>query len=146
MDESAYRSAESAANPLRCVFEQALAAGCAACATSVRRSLAEREAIGCASPPAHANCELLAALTRERSAFALRLTPGAPMPHAVTLRLQCGGLEGLRRCVNPDEADVHRLVARAQAKHGGLADLPWPDIVVAVMAWRGRRPHLRHPA
>lgn len=145
MDESAYRAARDNANPVPCVFEKALAAGCATCATSVRRALAEREAIGCASPPARANCATLAALTRERATFALRLAPGGQQPHAVALRLACGGLDGLRRCVNPDETDVHRLVAAAQLKYGSLLDLPWPDVVVAVLAWQGRRSHSERP-
>jgi len=145
MDEAAFRAARGDANPQPCVFEKALAAGCATCGTSVRRALAERETIGCASPPARANCATLAALTRERAAFALRLPPGAPLPHAIAMRLSCGGLDGLRQCVNPDEGDVHRLVAAAQAKCGSLLDLPWPDIVVAVMAWPGRRPHSGRP-
>ena len=141
MDESAYRASRDLANPLPCVFEKALAAGCAACATSVRRALAEREVIGCKSPPARVNCATLAALTRERSAFALRLPPGAPLTHAMTMRLSCGGLTGVRQCVDPQQADVHRLVAAAQVKYGSLADLPWPGIVVATMAWQGRRSH-----
>jgi hypothetical protein len=146
MDESAYRAARGNANPQPCVFEKALAAGYATCALSVRRALAERETIGCTSPPAQANCTTLAALTRERSTFALRLPPGAPLPHATTMRLLCGGLSGLRQCVNADEPDVARLVAAARAKYGSLVELPWPDMVVAVMAWHGRRPHSGRPA
>jgi len=141
MDESAYRAARDSANPQPCVYEKALAAGCATCATSVRRALAERETIACTSPTARTNCETMAALTRERAAFALRLAPGAPHTHAVTMRLACGGLKGLRRCVDPDEPDVHRLVTGAQAKYGSLLDLPWPDVIVEVMAWQGRRAH-----
>jgi hypothetical protein len=144
MDETAYRAAREGANPLPCVFEKALAAGCVACTTSVRRALAERETIGCAAPPARANCATLAALVRERAAFALHLPPGEALPHAVTMRLACGGLEGLRRCVDPDLHDVRRLVVSAQARFGSLVDLPWPDIVVALMAWQGRPAHRRH--
>jgi hypothetical protein len=146
MDESAYRAARGSANPQPCVFEKALAAGCATCALSVRRALAERETIGCTSPPARSNCTTLAVLTRERSTFALRLPPGAPLPHATTMRLSCGGLAGLRECVGAEERDVHRLVAAAQARYGSLVELPWPDIVVAVMAWQGRRSHPVRPA
>jgi hypothetical protein len=141
MDESAYRAARASANPQPCVYEKALAAGCASCATSIRRALAERETIGCASPTARTNCATLAALTRERAAFALRLAPGAPQPHAVTMRLACGALKGLRRCVDPGEPDVHRLVAAAQEKYGSLLDLPWPEVVAEVTAWQGRRVH-----
>jgi hypothetical protein len=141
MDESAYQATRAGTNPLPCVFDKALAAGCATCGLSVRRALAERETIGCASTPAQANCTTLAALTRERSTFALRLAPGVPLPHATALRLACGVLAGLRSCLHVDDADVHRLVVAAQARFGSLTGLPWPDIVVAVMAWRGRRPH-----
>ncbi len=146
MDDLTHQAAEGAPRSLPCVFEKALAMGCAACTTSVRGAIAEREAIRCTSPSARADCATLAALTRERSAFALRVSPGAPLPHAIAVRLQCGGLNGLRSCVSPDERDVRRLVAAAQAAHGGLADLPWPDIIVAVMVWQGRRSSKRHPA
>jgi len=139
VDENAYRDARGLAVPQPCVFEKAIAAGCACCATSIRRALAEREAIGCASPTAHTNCATLAALLRERSTFALRLPPGGPLPHAATLRLACGGLAGVRLCTAPGETDVHRLVAAAQARFGSLADLPWPRVVEAVVAWQGRR-------
>ena len=139
MDERAYRDARGAAVPLPCVFEKALAAGCAGCATSVRRALAEREAIGCASPTARTNCATLAALLRERAAFALRLPPAGPLPHAAVMRLACGGLAALRDCAAPEEPDVRRLVASAQARFGSLADLPWPQVVAGVLAWQGRR-------
>ncbi len=139
MDETAYRAARDKAVPLPCVFEKAIAAGCAECATSVRRALAEREAIGCALPIARTNCATLAALTRERATFALKLPPGGPLPHAATMRLECGGLAGVRQCVDPEESDVHRLVAAAQARFGSLCELPWRDVVAAVVARHGRR-------
>jgi len=139
LDEAAYRAARGAAVPLPCVFEKAIASGCARCATSLRRALAEREAIGCASPTARTNCATLAALLRERATFALKLGPGAPLPHAATMRLACGGLAGLRLCVDPDETDVRRLVAAAQARFGSLANVPWPGVVAAIVAWQGRR-------
>jgi hypothetical protein len=139
VDEHAYRDARAAAVPAPCVFEKALAAGCASCATSVRRALAEREAIGCASPTARTNCATLAALLRERAAFALRLAAAGPLPHAAAMRLACGGLAALRQCAAPEETDVHRAVASAQARFGSLADLPWPQVVAGIVAWQGRR-------
>jgi hypothetical protein len=139
VDESAYRDARGAAVPQPCVFEKAIACGCARCTTSVRRALAEREAIACASPTARTNCATLAALLRERSTFALRLPPTGPLPHAATMRLACGGLGGVRAATDPEEKDVHRLVAAARARFGSLADLPWPQVVAAIVAWQGRR-------
>ncbi len=141
VDEAAFREARDASTPLPCIFAKAVLAGCAACATSARRALAERETIGCTSPVARANCETFAALLRERAAFALKLTAAAPLPHAVAMKLQCGGLAGLRACAGEAEADVHRLVAGEMARRGSLAELPWPSIVASVAGWQGRRRH-----
>jgi hypothetical protein len=140
VDESAYRAARAAAAPQPCVFEKALLAGCANCGMAIRRALAEREAIACASPIARGNCAMLQELVRERSTFALKIgAAGAPLPHAAAMKLQCGGLAGLRTAVEADDADVHALVVAAQRRFGSLADLPWQDIVRAVTAWQSRR-------
>ncbi len=144
MDEAAFRALRRAANPQPCVFEKALLARCAGCEVAVRRALAEREAIACSSPIARTNCDTLLAMLRERSAFALKLAPGAPLPHALTMKLQCGGLRGLRQAVDSGESDVHRLVVAAHGRHDGLAHLPWQAIVAAVLAWRGRRRHVEN--
>lgn len=141
MDESAFRAMRGAANPQPCVFEKALLARCAGCELAIRRALAEREAIACSSPVARTNCDTLLAMLRERSAFALKRPPGAPLPHALTMKLQCGGWRGLQQAVDVEESDVHRLVVAARERHDGLAHLPWPEIVASVLAWQGRRRH-----
>jgi hypothetical protein len=142
MDESRFHAARRAIAGQPCVFEKALLAGCAGCGLAVRHALAEREAIACASPVARTNCETLHALLRERSTFALKLAPSAgQLPHAVTMKLACGGLYGLGKCVSQSPEDVHRLVQAAQERHGSLVDLPWPSIVQAVVEWEGRRRH-----
>lgn len=141
VDDAAYREARRAAVGLPCVFGMALVSRLAACTASVPFALAEREATGCASPDAHADCARFASLLRERAAFALRLPAGAPLSHAVAMKLQCGGIAGLRACVDPEEDDVRRLVAAAIARHGDLVGLPWPDIVGAAARWQGRRRH-----
>jgi len=147
MDEAAFRATRGTVAGVACVFEKALLAQCAGCGHAVRHALAEREAIGCRSTVARANCATLFGMLRERSVFALRIGPtDAPLPHATTMRLQCGGLTGLAFAVVAGEAsesvgagDVHALVAAAQARYGTLSDLPWPALVAAVAGWRGRR-------
>lgn len=140
MDEARFQAARGAVDALPCVFEKALLAGCAGCELAIRHSLAERETLECRSPVARTNCATLRALLRERSAFPLRLPPaGTALPHAVTMRIDCGGLRGLGESVPHASADVHRLVRTAQERYGSLVDLPWPAIVAAVTAWQGRR-------
>jgi hypothetical protein len=142
MDEASFRSTREAARGPACVFEKALLARCADCRHAARLALAEREAIGCRAPAARTDCAALMALLRERAAFALkRRLDAAPLPHALALRLQCGGVRGLAHAVDAVAADdVSGLVAAAQARYGALADLPWPPLVAAVAAWQGRPP------
>jgi hypothetical protein len=144
MDESAYRAARVTVTEHACVFEKALLARCADCRLAARHALAEREAIGCRSPAARADCGTLFALLRERSAFALKTSrKSEPLPHAQSMRLQCGGMQGLALAMNAgDKDDIHALVAAARDRYGNLGELPWPGIVASVVAWRGRGRHL----
>ena len=115
MDESAFRAARGVIDPQPCVFEKALLARCADCGLAARHALAEREAIGCGSPVARANCATMLGLLRERCTFALKIgRREGPLPHATSMRLQCGGLGALAHALDAGDAhDVHALVAAA---------------------------------
>jgi hypothetical protein len=142
MDETAYRSARGEINRLPCVFEKALLARCAVCQLAEHHALAERETIACTSPVARAECGQLAGLLREKSAFALRLASTQRiLPHAMMMKIQCGGLEGLREVLDADAPapDVHRLVLLAREKHGELAALPFSEVVKGVAAFQLRK-------
>ncbi len=131
-----------ATNRPPCVFERALLARCAACEMSRIQSVAEGEAITCSSPDAHAACAQLAQLLRRNSSFALKLRePMSVLPHASVMKLQCGGLSGLKAVLEPEAPapDVHRLVRMAVASHGDLEGLPFSQIVQGVAAWQGRK-------
>ncbi len=130
-----------------CVFAKALLARAAVCDRAERRAVGERVPVECTSPVARTNCGTLAALLHERARFALRLpSAGRPLIHMQALRLQCGGLVALQQVLGGREADVHRMVGVAQARHGSLTDLPWDAVVAALAAWqpprrgRGRPP------
>ncbi len=142
MDETAYRHAKGEINRLPCVFERALLARQSVCEYAVRHQIAERETVACAQPAARASCGELNGLLREKSAFALRLVDAQRiLPHAQVMKIQCGGLNGLRDLLDPDALapSVHRLVRLAQERHGSLGELPFNEIVKGVAAWKGRR-------
>jgi hypothetical protein len=123
-----------------CVFSRALLAQAASCECVQRRSLGERDVLECTVPVARTNCLLLHGLLRERARFALRLPAnGAPLMHAQTLRLQCGGTAGLQQVLGTGHCDVHRLVGEAQTRHGSLTDLPWDAVVAVLRDWAPRR-------
>jgi hypothetical protein len=144
MDESAFRHAKGEINRLPCVFERALLAKHAVCEYAVRHQIGERETIACAQPPARVLCGELNGLLREKSAFALRLTDTVRiLPHAMLMKIQCGGLNGVRDLLDADAVapNVQHLMRLAQERHGELADLPFTEIVKGVSAWKGRRRH-----
>ena len=142
VDEAAFRHARGEINRLPCVFERALQARHAACELAVRHQIAERETVACAQPVARAVCAQMATLLRDKSAFALGLTgTRSVLPHAMLMKIQCGGLDGLKSLLDADAVapDVRRLLRLAQERYGDLAELPFSEIVQGVAAWQSRR-------
>lgn len=129
-------------NRLPCVFDKALLAQCAVCELARRHPVGDIEIVACSSPLARAACGTLYGLLRDKSAFALRLKETRRiLPHAQVMKIQCGGLLGLKQVVAPDAhaPDVHRLVREATDACGSLDALPFSEIVQGVAAWQGRR-------
>lgn len=126
-------------NRLPCVFEKALLAHGAVCELARQGHGGGRAGIVCASPLARAACGSLLGLLRRKASFALGIGEHSrPRPRAM-LKLQCGGLAGLKQVLAPDAhaPDVHRLVRLAADRQGNLDALPFADIVKAIAAWPG---------
>lgn len=135
------------ASPRACVFAKALQLRVATCGLSERRVLGEREGVDCRSGAARERCDALAALMHERARFALRLPgPGQLLMHSQALRLQCGGLAGLRQAVAAIDGDVQHLVDLAHRCDGGPAGLPWDALVAEMRAWAPRQRRPRAPS
>jgi hypothetical protein len=142
MDEAAYKSARGEINRLPCVFERALLSRTAVCQLATNHAIAERETIACTSPVARVDCGQLSALLREKSAFAVRLpSTQRILPHALMMKIQCGGLLGLQRVIDPGAThpDVRRLVLAARQRFGELTALPFSEIVKGVAAFQLRK-------
>jgi hypothetical protein len=60
------------------------------------------------------------------------------------MKIQCGGLDGMKRVFDPDALapNVRRLLRLAQEQSGALEALPFSEIVKGIAAWKGRRRHL----
>lgn len=145
MDESAFRHAKGDINRLPCAFERALLSQHSVCEFSVHHQIAERVTVACAQPVARALCARLSGLLREKAAFALKLTSTQQiLPHAMVMKIQCGGLDGLKAALDPQAVapDVRHLLQLAQEQYGDLANLPFSEIVQGIAAWKPRR---RHP-
>ena len=91
MDETAYRNAKGEINRQPCVFERALLARTAVCELAMAHQIAERETFACSQSAAHRECQQLAELLRQKSAFALGITDTQRiLPHAMVMKIQRG--------------------------------------------------------
>jgi len=146
VDEVAFRSAYRSANPIACPFEKALVAKRCFCEKEVRHNIAERDVAGCSSAEIAEDCGTLLDLLRHNAQFALHLTHiEGGLPHAKEMKVQCGGLLGLQKVLDPAKADdetvenVFGLVWEAVKRFGDLASLPYGEIVKTVSSFEIRR-------
>lgn len=142
MDETRYHLTRQQINPLPCVFEKALLCQAAVCEAARRLSLAEREVVACSKPLIRAACGNLLQLLRANASFALKVRDARRiLPHAMMMKIQCGGLAGLKELLDEEAyaPDVLRLIRLAQAEFGALEDLPFSRIVQGIARWQMRR-------
>lgn len=141
-DEAAELARRRGANA-PCAFEKALLARCAHCRLAAHLAIAEREAVRCLEGGPSERCTRLRESLRRASSFALQRGDAAgPLPHAAELKLQCGGLRGLRAVVRANDGlpdDVDALAAEAESRFSSLEALPFAEIVRGVAAYQARR-------
>ena len=148
MEEHEYKATYHQIASVRCVFEKALTNNHARCAYARHFWLADREGYACKSSNASDTCSELLCRLREKSRFVLKLQQaGGPLPHNMELRVQAGGLQGLRSLFEHESsgqiADVYALVRRACQKFGDFRNLPFDEIVQSVARFRGRKRKIR---
>ena len=143
MDENAFRDTYRALNQHDCPFGKAIIICHHGCRNSQRINIGERLAIGCVSPAAQESCQNLLALLRNNAAFALGVTDVTRLAHAKELKVQCGGLRGLRLALElaavVEIDDISDLVNQAGERYGELAALPFSEIVREIAHFEARR-------
>lgn len=127
-----------------CPFEKAIISGQCDCEYAGRAALGEHLGVTCRGGLVQVNCVTLLELLRERSRFALKVTATEQLPFGKELKVMIGGLQGLQRVLdgNPVDnrvANIHGLVAAAQSQFGGLAALPFEQVIKGVAAYQSRR-------
>lgn len=125
-----------------CIFARALLARCVGCELAQLQARAESQTVACSKPEAHSRCGQLYALLRAKSVFALKQRQtGRAMPHALAMKLECGGLQGLQQALEMPgpTPDIQQLLSAAQVRFGSLEDLPFERIVGSIVHWQGRR-------
>ncbi|MBK9161182.1 MAG: hypothetical protein IPM27_06415 [Nitrosomonadales bacterium] len=141
MDETAYRQKFAEVVQRPCVFEKALLSRCIPCAQERRIQIAEREAIACRDAASHARCRAAHGQLRHAFSFALGTAhDDTVLPHAQELRVQCGGLTGLRQALDGDAAaGVDELTVMALRRWNDWDGVPWSEVVhAAAQCYQGR--------
>jgi hypothetical protein len=139
MDEEEFKSTYAVVNDRPCVFGKASLRRCSGCSRAQRLFIAEREAVACRSPAGHERCGALAVRLRQAALFALHMTHlDGPLPHGKEIKVECGGLSGLARAVHQEPGDVFATLDAALAAWPSLDNLPYNEIVKAVVAYQPR--------
>ena len=144
MDEDEYKNAYNRINTLRCVFEKAMCSLHGQCSQGRMFGLADRHGFGCESPLAQQQCSELLNHLRRQTKFVFKLPDiDGPLPHNKEIRVQNGGLVGLRKLLD-DSADaspiedVSQLVQKVIARYGGVTHIPYATLMQSVTAWQAR--------
>jgi hypothetical protein len=130
----------------KCPFAAPITTGRAACSAAVevvRRGGSEYD---CDRADAHARCLSLFAGLKATGLAAFGVEDDlTQMPHSVLVKIQTGGLSGLRRLLDADAdadapiADVALLAERVVAAHGGVAQVPFDAVADDLLACRLER-------
>jgi len=145
MEEDEYRAAYQEIAENRCVFEKALTNNQCKCRYSTHFWLADREGYSCKSREVSANCRNVLEKLRENSRFLLKLhSVGSALPHNMDLRVQVGGLRGLRAIFSNDEKeelipDIRALIEQAEQQYDNMDALPYSEIVQSIASFQTRR-------
>lgn len=147
MDEDEYKNAYHRINTLRCVFEKAMCSLHGQCSQGRMFGLADRHGFGCESPLAQQQCSDLLNQLRSQTRFVFKLPEiDGPLPHNKEIRVQNGGLVGLRKLLNESAdtspiADVSQLVQQVISQFGGVENIPYARVMQSVTAWQARARH-----
>lgn len=149
MEESEYKSTYNELASVRCVFEKALTNNRAKCSLSSHFWLADREGYACKEREASDRCTELLKKLRENSIFVLKLHEiSGPLPHNMELRVQAGGLTGLVKLLEKENAvhinqlvtdDIRGLLDSTIDNFGSMDTLPYSKIIQSVVQFQGRQ-------
>ena len=145
MEENEYRETYQNYNEQRCLFEKSILSRKTMCEHAHRFCLADREGVACNNQPAFKQCKVLLNQLRNNARFALKQTHvDEPLPHAKEVKIQTGGLLGLRSIVEGENRqeqsieNIFALIQKAITKYGELDSLPYDEITRQIVQFKGK--------
>lgn len=151
MDQDAFRQTYREVNECFCAFEKSVLMNQCNCSQAERFCIAEREGVHCLSEAGQTRCLHVLNLLREQARFALRTHEHkAALPHGKAIRIQIGGMRGIRHLIEPDAddpdavEDIHGILHQAEQGFGSLEALPFSAIMPGIAAYKSRIRRRRH--
>ena len=146
MDQDAFRKTYREVNEVYCAFEKSVLTNECRCSQAERFCIAEREGVHCGSQERQTRCLHWLELLREQARFALRSDEERQLlPHGKAIRLQVGGMRGLRKVLDntsddkPPVDDIDGILTIAENRFGALEAAPFSEIMRAVAAYEIRK-------
>ena len=146
MDNEIFRRTYHSINERFCPYEKSILTNNCDCSLARRFCIAEREGVQCSSDAAQVQCLRVLELMRRQARFALKaIDERAAMPHGKAMRVQVGGLRGLRAAIAPEVPvptridDIHAVIETARERFGDISDLPFQPIIQQIAAYTPRR-------
>ncbi|OOY34068.1 hypothetical protein BOV90_03595 [Solemya velum gill symbiont] len=154
MDQNAFRETYHAVNERFCIYEKSILTNQCGCSSAEKFCIAEREGVHCKSDRGQQQCQEYLDILREQAKFALHTLDTEKkrsLPHGKAIRIQVGGLLGLRHACYPDEPiastinDIDGLLILAKEQFGDFRELPFSTIMQQVAAYKTKkRAHRRN--
>lgn len=145
MDQDAFRQTYKEVNERSCAFEKSVLINQCSCSQAERFCIAEREGVQCLSEQGHENCLTTLSLLREHARFALRTNEDkAILPHGKAMRVQVGGMRGIRALVEESAEDplavpdVYTILLQAVDKYGSLEQIPYSEVMPTIAAYKSK--------
>jgi len=146
MDQDQFRTTYREINERFCAYEKSVLTNQCTCTQAERFCIAEREGVHCKSDDGQARCLELLELLRAQARFALKSTDEkAAMPHGKVMKIQVGGLRGIKLALEPDEPapliidDVYGTIQAAIERFGGLDKLPLQTLIQQISAYQMKK-------
>ncbi len=146
MDQDQFRTTYREINQRFCAYEKSVLTNQCDCTQVERFCIAEREGAHCNSDSGHGRCQELLELLRAHARFALKaLGEKDLMPHGKAMKVQVGGLRGIKLTLEPDKPtpatidDVDGTILAAIDHFGGLEKLPFQTIIQQIAAYQVKK-------
>ncbi|MDH5484384.1 MAG: hypothetical protein OEY43_04030 [Gammaproteobacteria bacterium] len=116
----------------------------ARCAQGQMFRLADRQGYACHNERAQGQCSQLLNHLRQQTRFVFKLNEiDGPLPHNKEIRVQNGGLIGLRKLlgdtlVDGEIEDVNQLISQVLARYGSIDRLPFDVLMQSVTGFKAR--------